>query len=177
MRQLTRVLSVIDNISEWTGKIASFVIVFFVLFTVYEVVMRYIFNSPTLWTMVIVQMLFGGAYLLMGSYTLRHKGHVNIDIIVDRFYLGRRAIIDMVTSVLFFTFCWVVFWWGIDFFWRSWELKEVTQELIHAPVYPLKLMMPIGGGLILLQGLAKFIRDFITAITGREAPATTGGQA
>jgi len=47
-------------------------------------------------------------------------------------------------------------------------LLETTETIWEPPIYPLKLTIPIAGFLLLLQGLAKFIRDLIIVITDKE---------
>ena len=74
----------------------------------------------------------------------------------------------VVTGIFFFVFCGVMLWKGIDFAWTSLSRLEPDATPWRAPLYPIKMMIPLGALLILLQGLAKFIRDLVTAITGRE---------
>jgi len=169
LRWLGRILSIIDNISDWSGKICSFAVPLIMLIVTYEVIARYGFNSPTAWAHDTVKFLFGGAFVLVGAYTLRHHAHVRIDIFYNRFRPRTRAILDLVTSVFFFSFCAVVLWQGMKFAGVSLAAREYTITFWHAPVYPVKMAIPVGGALLLLQGLAKFILDVIT-VTGREAP-------
>lgn len=167
--RLRRVLSAVDSLSDWSGKIISYLILIIMLCVTYDVILRYIFNAPTLWAFDIVQFLFGALAILSGAYALRWKAHVNIDVIYGRFSLRQRAIIDLVTSFLFFSFIAVLFWWGIGFAARSIGFREVTQTIFHAPIYPVKITMPLAAFLLLLQGLADFTRNMVTAITGRQA--------
>ena len=168
MRQVRRFLALVDNLNDQVGKIVSMLIIFMVLILVYEVVLRYIFNSPTLWAHETSEYFFGVHFFLGGAYALRHAAHVNVEVIYSRFSPRVRAILDIITSVFFFLICAVLLWKGGAMAWTSLMKLEHTNTVWAPPLYPLKMMVPIGAFLILLQGLAKFIRDFHIAITRKE---------
>jgi len=114
------------------------------------------------------QRLFAIYYVLGGAYVLRYKDHVNVDLIYSRFPLRTKAILDLITSLAFFAFCGVLLWQGLGFALTSLSQLEPDDTPWRAPVYPVKLMIPVGALLILLQGLANFSRNLVTAITGRK---------
>jgi len=161
-------LKVIDALSDWAGKVISFLIVPIVFILVYEVVMRYGFNAPTQWAHHISWNLTSPFFLLGGAYGLLKKGHVNMDVVYNRFPLRMRAIVDLFTAILFFLFCGVLLWKGMEYAWGSLMILETSGCPLYFPLYPIKLILPIAAFLLLLQGSAKFIRDLITAIAGRQ---------
>ncbi len=158
----------IDAASDWIGKVVSFLIYVGIGVLIYEVVLRYIFNAPTIWAHGMTQRLFAVYYVLLGAYTLRQKGHVNIDVFYNHFSTRGRAILDLVTSVLFFLFCGLLLWKGLDFAMTSVGMLERDNSVFNAPIYPVKVMLPVGALLLVLQGLANFIRNLFTAVTGRQ---------
>ena len=165
---IRRLFKAIDATSDWSGKLVSFLIFAGMIVLVYEIILRYIFNAPTIWAHGISQRLFATYYILAGAYVLRHKGHISMDVVYNRFSLRGRAILDLITASLFFAYCGVLLWPGALFAWKSLMQLEPCNTVFRAPLYPVKLMIPLGALLIVLQGLAKFARDFITAITGRQ---------
>jgi TRAP-type mannitol/chloroaromatic compound transport system permease small subunit len=165
---MKRFLKTIDRISEQSGKAVSFLIVFLVFVILYEIFVRYLFNSPTIWAHEIAQMIYGAYVILLGAYVLQRGGHVNVDILYHRFRPRTRAIIDLFTWLLFFYFCGLLLWKGGEMAWDSFKVLETEPTAFAPPVYPIKMMIPLGALLILLQGLAKFIRDFNLAISGKE---------
>jgi len=171
MRKVRAVLHFVDTINERFGKIISFLVVGMMGTVTVEVVLRYGFNSPTLWAHETAQFLYGSYCILGGAYVLLHKAHVNMDIMYARLSLRKRAIIDLVTSSLFFLFIGVMLWHGVAFASKSVAILEATNTPWAPPVWPIKLMLPLAALLILLQGIAKFARDLETAVTGREAIA------
>jgi len=162
------ILRTVDGVSEWVGKVISFLMVVIIFVMVYETVMRYVFNAPTIWADDLTWNLAGAFFLLGGAYVLRHKGHVNMDVVYNRFPLRVRAILDLFTATLFFSFCGVLLWHGVPFAWRSLMMQELTLPPVSLPVYPVKMTLPIAAFLLGLQGLSKFICDFITAIAGEK---------
>ena len=168
MRRLASCLNIIDNISEWSGRFAAFLIPCLVVAMFYEVVARYGFNSPTRWAHETSIFLFGSSMILVGAYTLRYRAHVNVDLIYGRFSPRGKAILDLISSVLFFTFIVILVWKGWDFGLTAVRHFEHTDTLWSPPIYYFKMTLPIGATLIFLQGVAKFIRDASIAVTGRE---------
>ena len=171
MRKVWAVLHFVDTINERFGKIISFLAVGMMGVIVVEVVLRYGFNSPTLWALEAATFLYGSYCILGGAYVLLHRAHVNMDILYARLSPRKRAILDLFTSLLFFLFIGVMLWHGSMFAWKSVQGLERTWSLWRPPIWPVKLMLPLAALLILLQGIVKFVRDIETAVTGREAIA------
>ena len=163
-------LSYIDGISEWTGKIVSYVCPIVVVITTWEIVMRYAFKAPTYWAHESTIYLCTALYLLAGAYVHRHYGHINMDIVYGRFSPRIRAVIDLFTFPIFLLFCGTLLLIGSKFFWDSFETKEVANTFWGPPLYPIKLLIPLGGFLIFLQGLANVFRVFFLAVKGKEMP-------
>ncbi len=166
MRKLGFLLRIIDAISEWVGKITSFIIILMIVVVIWNVVMRYVFNSIAAWQHISVCSRLLPVYVILGgAYTLLTKAHINVDIFYRRFPLRMRGIIDLVTSILFFLFCIALLWRAVE---GSMDLP--LWQILFSPSlsWLVILAVPIGVSLLLLQGLVKFIRDLIIAITGKE---------
>ncbi|UCC61202.1 MAG: TRAP transporter small permease subunit [Dehalococcoidia bacterium] len=163
---MRRILRLIDHINDQVGKLISLLVIFMVGIMVYEVVARYVFDSPTIWAYETITFLLAGYAILGGAYVLRHGAHVNMDILYRRLSPRKQAILDLVTSGLFFLFCAVLIWKGSEWASRSIRLSETTTSTWAPVVYPIKMAIPVGAFLLLIQGLAKFIRDLMTAVTG-----------
>ncbi|MEW6374905.1 MAG: TRAP transporter small permease subunit [Thermodesulfobacteriota bacterium] len=166
MKRIRIFLHIVDSISEWTGKMVSFLIIVITGVTIWEVILRYIFNAPTIWAFDAAYLIFGAYGVLGGAYTLYFKGHVNVDILYGRFPLRAKAIVDLATSIFFFLFCGLLLWKGGEMAWDSLKIMERGSSAWSPPVYPIKLTIPLGAFLLLLQGAAKFIRDLFKVIKG-----------
>jgi TRAP-type mannitol/chloroaromatic compound transport system permease small subunit len=165
---MIRLLSIIDAISIWTGKAVSWLVLFVVGFIIYEILMRYVFRLPTLW--VSESMVFGCGltYVLGAAWALQDNRHVKIDMVYGRLSARQRAIIDSITFGFFALYLGVFLWATTNYAWRSILVRETAGSAWDPPVYPIKVALAVGVFLLLLQGIAKFIRDLHLAIRGRE---------
>lgn len=162
-------LKIIDQISEKSGKAISFLMIPLGAVILFEIIARYLFNRPTIWVHETAQMIYGAYVILLGAYVLKDGGHVNVEILYGRFSPRTKAVIDLFTWLLFFFFCGLLLVKGWEMAWDSFVVRETEPTSFAPPVYPIKMMIPLGALLILLQGLAKFLRDLTLAISGKEA--------
>ena len=168
MNTVGRIIKIIEYISESTGKLASFLILASIFTVLFEVFMRYILSMSQSWTFEMSTFLFGVSFVLAGAYALKQGSHVTIDIISMRLTPRNRAILDIITSVLFFAFMIVLIWKGWDFAWRALMLGERTDSAWAPLRWPVKIIIPVGAFLMLLQGIVKLIRD-ILALTWKRS--------
>lgn len=165
----------IDNLSDREGKIFAFLIYPMWGLLVFEVVMRYGLDRPTIWSHELCGFIYGTHLVLGGAYALRYGAHVNVDILYNRFPLRTRAILDLVTWILFYILCAALIWKGGAIAWRSVSVLEHSDTVWGPPIWPIKLVVPLGTTLMALQGVTKTIRDIYTAM-GREARKPSEGQ-
>lgn len=133
MSSLKAILAIIDSVNNRVGSLLSyFLLLFFVLLLV-EVILRYFFNSPTVWANELAQMLFGAYAILAGGYILRTGGHVNVDILYSRLSKKSRAALDIFTSSLFFLFCGMLLVYGGSLAWDSLARFEHSQSAWNPP--------------------------------------------
>lgn len=150
---------VIDIISEWTGKVASYVLIPLVLVLVYEVIMRYVFDKPTLFAHETGIYLYAFNGMIAGAWVLLHEGHVKMDAVYGRLSPKTRAILDLITAPLFFYFCGLVLWQGWEMAYRSLIGLEHTPSAWSPPWYPFRMILPVAAFFLLLAGVSKFRRD------------------
>jgi TRAP-type mannitol/chloroaromatic compound transport system permease small subunit len=172
MSVLDRLLTAIDFISEWSGKAVGFLLLPIVGVMVFEVVSRYAFNAPTIWSTDIVVILAGTLYIIGGAYTHYLRGHINVETLYNllspRWQTLTRVLLHFPLFVLYVG---VLLWGGTEFAWSSMMEGEHAGSLWNPIVWPYKMMLPLGALLILLQGLAQFVRDVRTLVTGENLPA------
>lgn len=163
---MSRVLHFIDLLSEWTGKASSYLIIVLSLVVGYEVVVRYIFRQPTIWAHETSAMIFGAYIIFGGGYTLYINGHANMDLIYQRMSPRGRALLGILTFGFFALFCVTLVWKGGEIGWRTLTALEHSGSVWNPPIYPIKIVLPIGASILLLQGVAKFVRDIIALFKG-----------
>ncbi len=156
---------IIDRISLFTGEFVALWSVIAVFVYYYEVIARYVFNSPTNWAHEAMFLMFGMQYLIAGAYAMLTESHVRVDIFYAKFSPRGKAVTDLITSVFFFIFAGTLIWTGWIFASDSIGQNEVsfTEWGIH--YWPVKLVIVIGGILLFLQGLSKLSKDISLIIT------------
>jgi TRAP-type mannitol/chloroaromatic compound transport system permease small subunit len=170
MNKMKKFLEIIDAISDHTGRIVGWIAVPMIIALIYEVFARYIFHRPTIWSYEITYMIYGTHFLLGAAYTLRVKGHIRIDLLYMRFPPRGRALIDMLGYlVIFFPVMIILVVASYDMAKDAFMIREVSQFTPWQPVlWPFKSVICIGFSLLILQGLAEFIRSVITLVRGEE---------
>jgi TRAP-type mannitol/chloroaromatic compound transport system permease small subunit len=166
MRILLAAMRFVDAFNDRLGRILSYAVLLMFLLVLSEVIRRYIFNAPTVWGQELTQLTFGVYVILSGGHIMRWGGHVNVDILYTKLKLRTKALIDICTSVLFFLFCGMLLIYGGSLALDSMSYWEHSISAWGPPLWPFKLMVPVGAVLILLQGTAKLIRDILTLATG-----------
>lgn len=145
--------------SSWSGKFVAYWSIIAVFVYYYEVIARYVFNSPTNWAHESMFLMFGMQYLLSGAYALYEDAHVRVDVVYERFSLRTRTVIDVVTSFFFFVFTVTLLLTGFLFAWDSVNVLEVSFTEWAIQYWPVKMTIGLGALLITLQGFARLIRD------------------
>ena len=156
-----------NEINDFSGNFVAYWSVVAVLVYYYEVIARYVFNSPTNWAHESMFLMFGMQYLLAGGFVLRRNGHVRVDVIYMHFSPRRKALVDLLTSVFFFIFAGTLLWTGWTFFMDSFQVREVSFTEWGIQYWPVKLALPLGAALLLLQGVAAMVQD-LTLLFGKE---------
>ena len=153
--------------NEWIGKAFSYLVLILAVIVGYEIVMRYGFNRPTIWVNELSAMLFGTFMIIGGAFTARYNGHVGMDIVYGMLSVKKRAILDVISFfILFVPLLGVLVWKGGASAWKSVMILEHDSSQWGPPLYPIRIMLPLGALLFLLQASAKMVRDVIVLFGG-----------
>lgn len=160
MQKLEVLFEGVDHINEIVGSYVSYLMIPIALTVGYEVVVRYIFNNPTIWSWD-VAVYMGGLIIVLGAgYVQSKSAHISVDIFVANLSRRHRAAIDFFTAPIFIFAIIILVEQGAEQAWHSILINEHKTSLLSPPVWPLRIAIPVGGFLLLLQMLAKFVRDF-----------------
>ncbi len=154
----------IDIVNQRVGRAFSYVVLPLLALVIMEVILRRFFNRPTIWGWDVNIQLLSAITVMGAGYTLFAQGHVIIDIFVGKLSRRKRAILDMVTALLFFFCIGALVYQGSVSGWYSVTTREHYSSVWNPPIYFLKMLIPVGVTLLFLQGVVKFIRDFNVAL-------------
>src|SRR5690348_6941928 len=168
-------LHTIDGISTWVGKAAAWLMMALMTVVCVEVFKRYIMNMPTSWIFDLSNMLYGTLFMMCGAYALSQDAHVRGDFLYSNMKPRTQAALDLGLYFLFFLpgiAALIYAGWGFALdSWRIDEHSNVTSG--GPPVYQFKMVIPLAGVLVMLQGIAEIIRCVRCLQTG-EWPARLG---
>jgi TRAP-type mannitol/chloroaromatic compound transport system permease small subunit len=159
MRALLRFSNAVDWLNAQVGKWVIWLILGSTIISAINALVRKIFNASSNAYLEVQWYLFAGAFLLAAGYTLLHGEHVKIDVVSSHLSKRKQIWIDIIGFTFFLMpMCMIILWFGTPFFlqgWRSGEMSSNAGGLIRWPVYAL---MPLGFGLLMLQGLSELVK-------------------
>ncbi len=165
---IARGLRFVDAISKWSGLIVAPLVLVYLVILLYEMTARYVFNAPTLWAHETSTFIFGTQFMLGGAYCYWSGSMVNVELFHARLPTRARAILDLFLFLVPLTVLVIMIWRGGEFFLYSLRILEHSSSVFSPPLYPLRGVIPLAACLLLLQIVAKFVRDLHLAITGEE---------
>jgi len=167
--QIKTLLKFLDGFSEWSGRIFVWLVIPLAILVVFEVISRRFFGAPHIWSTEVIDFIYGPHFMLAAAYTLLYKAHVRIDVIYEKFSPRTRGILDIITyMVFFFPFCIIVLYQGVIFASTSWAIGETSDSAALRIVPLVKTVIPVSIGLLLIQGIATYIRAIVQTIRGEE---------
>lgn len=157
-----------DAVSAWFGKAFAWLIILMSVGTGYEVVVRYLFNSPTVWALDVSFIMYGALFMMGGAYTLSRRGHVRGDFLYRLWSPRWQARVDLVLYFLFFfPGVLALIFAGWKYAARSWQYGEVSvSSPAGIPIYQFKTVIVAAGILLFIQGIAEVFRCIHCIRTG-----------
>jgi TRAP-type mannitol/chloroaromatic compound transport system permease small subunit len=161
-----RLSSMIDALNRRVGRAVSWLILAMTVVSAANAVSRKAFNASSNAFLEVQWYLFAAVFLLAAGYTLQRNGHVRIDVLSSRLAPRTRLWIELVATLLFlFPFAFIVLRHGVPFFMDAVTQREVSINAGGLVVWPVKLLVPAGFALLLLQGLSQVVKT-IAALRG-----------
>ena len=165
---MLKIVHGIEGLSIWVGRAFGWCLLILTLSVSYEVFMRYVLNSPTVWAFDMMIQMYGALFLMAGPYALAQDTHVRGDVLYRLFSKKWQARLDFLLYLLFFfPGILALFWYGWEIASDSWRYQEVSwNSPARIQIYFFKTLIPLAGGLMLLQGFAELIRCWSAMKTG-----------
>jgi len=162
-----KIIHAIEALSDWSGKIFGWLILPISLITFTEVILRYFFNSPTIWSSELIGYLFGVMTFMSGAYCLRHEQHIRLDMVRGRLGPSAKAVLDITTSGFTYLFLIMLIWQGGLSAWESTQSLLTSGTVWNPPYWPFTWFLPLGALLVALQELDNLIKNIYT-LMGKE---------
>ena len=157
----------IDSLNEKTANAVSWALLIAVIICTGNALVRYLFKMSSNSWLEIQWYLFAALFMLASAYTLKRDEHVRIDVVTSHFSKRTQVWIDLFGFLVFLLpVCLVLVWYGIPFARYSISTAEMSSSAGGLIVWPVKLLIPVGFGLLLLQGISEIIKR-IAFLTGR----------
>jgi TRAP-type mannitol/chloroaromatic compound transport system permease small subunit len=157
----------IDALTERVGRAVAWLVLAATLISAGNALARYALGASSNAWLEIQWYLFGALFLLAAGYTLKHDGHVRIDVFYNRFGPRGRAWIDLAGGLLFLMpMTLLLAWLSWPMFAEAWTTHELSPDAGGLVRWPVKLLLPLGFALLALQGVAEIIKR-IGVLSGR----------
>jgi TRAP-type mannitol/chloroaromatic compound transport system permease small subunit len=165
-----RVVRAIDRFTDSTGTLVAWLNIPMVAVVAYEVIARYAFGAPTVWSFDLTYMLYGTIFMLGAAYALHKGAHIRTDFFFEKWSIRTRGWIDSIAYIVFFFPSLLLFLavsWGEG--WYAFQINEVSEQTPWRPIlWPFKMVVPLACLLLLVQGVSETIKSVYAARTGIE---------
>ena len=158
-----------ESLSIWIGRAFGWCILILTLSVTYEVFVRYVLNAPTVWAFDMMVQMYGALFLMAGPYALAQDAHVRGDVLYRLFPFKVQARIDLILYIFFFfPGMLALFYFGYEIASDSWRYKEVSwNSPARIQIYFFKSLIPLAGGLLILQGISESMRCILCIREGK----------
>jgi TRAP-type mannitol/chloroaromatic compound transport system permease small subunit len=159
VKGLLKLSRYIDWLSEKFGAVATWLVLLACLISAGNAFSRYLFNESSNGWLEVQWYMFAAIVLLGGPYTLKMNEHVRVDLIFSAVSERSRIWIDIVGTLLFlFPFCAILIYFTWPWFVESWRIHEYSPNAGGLIRWPVKLILPLGFVLMILQGISEIIK-------------------
>lgn len=175
MQQLLRMSRIIDVFSEWLGRLTYWLVLVMVAIGVWNVIGRYLgrFLGQNLSSNAFIESqwyLFDLVFLLGAAYVLKHDEHVRVDVFYKNWSSKWKALANLVGTLFFLIpFCLMVIYFSWETIVNSWMIGEMSPDPGGLPRYPIKAVIIISFGILIVQGISEAIKNW-AIFTGNLTP-------
>jgi C4-dicarboxylate transporter DctM subunit len=159
--------SISGKINGFCGMISGLSILIIAIIVTYEIIMRFMFRSPTSWVLETSIYLCIASVFLAAGYTQKEKNHINVDLITLRLCRRDNMIIEFLTSLLAIIYVFVLTWEGGKLALNSLMSGDVSPTPLAVPMVIPWSFVPIGGILLLIELMANIFHLISNAVSGK----------
>jgi TRAP-type mannitol/chloroaromatic compound transport system permease small subunit len=158
---LVKTVQSIDRFTDRTGVWIAWLNLPLVAAVAYEVIARYVFNAPTIWSFDVTYMLYGTIFMLGAAYALHKGAHIRTDFFYEKWSVKTKGMVDSISYIVFFfpSIVMLLIASGNEA-WYAYTINEMSEQTPWRPIlWPYKSVVPITCVLLLVQGISEVIKS------------------
>jgi TRAP-type C4-dicarboxylate transport system permease small subunit len=163
-----------DRLLDGMAALGAAAMLLMALCITYEVVMRYVFNRPTIWAADLSEYALLYSTFLAAPWLVREGGHVRIDTLLIRLTPSQRHVLNLITCVLAAGVCMVLLWQTLDATLATFARGHMVARAWQVPRAAVWAIMPVGSFFLTLEFLRAAIRSARAARSGHPAVEHVG---
>ena len=167
---LIKTVRAIDKFTDTIGVWVAWLNIPLVLAVSYEVIARYAFDAPTIWSFDVTYMLYGTIFMLGAAYALHKGAHIRTDFFYEKWSAKTRGTVDSISYIVFFfpSLIMLLAASGNEA-WYAYTINETSEQTPWRPIlWPYKSVVPLTCVLLMIQGVSELIKSFYAARYGIE---------
>lgn len=155
---IKRLEKIFDIILEGLSYLCGTIFIFVMIVVCIDVMLRYLFNSPTIWVIEISEYLLVYLTFLGTAWVLKQDGHICVDIFVSRLRPKARAITGIISSIIGVLVCLFISFYGAIETLDNFRRGVHVPSLLEFPKAPLLAVIPFGVFLLMIQFIRNTLR-------------------
>ena len=167
---LIKTVRAIDKFTDTIGVWVAWLNIPLVLAVSFEVISRYAFDAPTIWSFDLTYMLYGTIFMLGAAYALHKGAHIRTDFFYETWSARTKGIVDSISYLVFFFPSLIVFLVASGSeAWYAFAISETSEQTPWRPIlWPYKGVVPLACVLLMIQGVSETIKSVYAWRTGVE---------
>ena len=147
-----------DKIVKYSGYLASALFIAIGFIVSYEVIMRYLFNSPTIWVNEVSRFLQIWATYLALTYSFHKQDFIRITVIYDRLNENGKKILDFISFIFIIIFSCFVVYYGWLIAYDSLKVGRTSSTILDVPSFLTELAIPLCFAFLVIRVILEAIR-------------------
>jgi TRAP-type mannitol/chloroaromatic compound transport system permease small subunit len=159
LERLLKLSRAIDFLNDRFGEVANWLVLLACLISAGNAMSRYAFSLSSNAWLEVQWYLFAGMVMLGAPHTLKVNEHVRVDLLFSSVSERTRIWIDILGIIFFlFPICIILIYFTWPWFVESWQIEEMSSNAGGLIRWPVKLLLPVGFTLMVLQGISELIK-------------------
>jgi len=159
LERLLKLSRAIDSLNDRFGQVADWLVLLACLISAGNAMSRYAFSLSSNAWLEVQWYMFAGMVMLGAPHTLKVNEHVRVDLLFSSVSERTRIWIDILGIIFFlFPICIILIYFTWPWFVESWQIEEMSSNAGGLIRWPVKIVLPMGFALMVLQGVSELIK-------------------